>query len=355
MSGEGVFRTADLDYKLPPELIAQHPIAVRDRSRLLIVDRAAGGMEDAVFDALPSFLEPSDLLILNNTKVLPAKFVARRPTGGRIEGLFLRDHGDGQWEVLLKGTSRLKSAERLALQPADAGDAIDLLAHEGGGRWTVRLVSKDPTEQVLERVGRAPLPPYIRRNGEPDRVDRTDRGRYQTVYAAKPGAVAAPTAGLHFTEATFDSLRRRGVEWAYLTLHVGFGTFAPLHVESLDDHQMHAEWYELDETTADRIAGCRKRRGRLVAVGTTSARVLETCADKAGRVKPSLGSTDLFIRPPYAFQAVDALLTNFHLPRSTLLALVMSFAGPDLIRSAYAHAVEQRYRFYSYGDAMLIL
>lgn len=348
-------QVADLDYELPGDLIAQHPADVRDQSRLLVLDRATGDLRDSTFDRFPECITPGDMLILNNTKVLPARFFARRATGGRIEGLFVNDRGSGNWEVMLKGTSRLKPSERLVLQPPEAGDALDLIAHQGGGLWTVNLVSADSTVHVLERLGRTPLPPYIHRNGQDDPCEQDDRQRYQTIYAEIHGAIAAPTAGLHFTRQTFDQLTSGQVDWAFLTLHVGMGTFAPLNVDSLDDHKIHTEQYELTSATARRLNDCRRRNGRLIAVGTTSARVLETCANDAGQLSASQGRTDLFIRPPHAFKAVDALLTNFHLPRSTLIALVMAFAGPELIRKAYAHAVENRYRFYSYGDAMLIL
>lgn len=346
--------TSELDYELPESLIAQRPPDRRDDSRLLVIDRVGGTLRDSVFRSLPSLLAEGDLVILNNTRVLPARIEMKRATGGRIDGLFLAESGDHQWEVLLTGTARLREGERISLQPPDVGATLELIRHEGGGRWVARLLADTDGMSVLEAVGRAPLPPYVHRARGEDVYADSDRRRYQTVYAERPGAVAAPTAGLHFTEAVFAALRDRGIERAFVTLHVGLGTFAPVKTERLDDHPMHAEWYELSEATAAKIADCRASGGRVVAVGTTSVRVLESCATADG-VRAGSGSTNIFIRPPYTCRAVDALLTNFHLPRSTLLALVMAFAGRELTRFAYRHAVENAYRFYSYGDAMLIV
>lgn len=345
---------ADLEYELPAELIAQQPSPRRDGARLLVVDRSSSSFRDASFTDLAELLAPGDLVVLNNTRVLPAKLTARRATGGKVGILFLREHGEKQWEVLLQSSGRLRPGERIALQPVASGDEIQLLSRGEAGRWRVALLSDNETETVLNRSGRSPLPPYIRRSEAADELDASDGQRYQTVFAVRPGAVAAPTAGLHFSEATLGRLARRSVEHVFVTLHVGLGTFAPLKVASLDEHTMHSEWYELDEAAASTVTACRKRGGHVVAVGTTSLRVLETCAAK-GPLSVSSGWTDLFIRPPYAFRAVDRLLTNFHLPRTTLLALVMAFADRQLIRAAYTHAMAQRYRFYSYGDAMLIL
>ena len=352
------FRIEDLDYDLPEWLIAQSPTRQRDASRLLIVDRRRGTLRDSTTRALPGELRSGDVMVMNDTRVVPAKIEARRATGGLIAGLFLRERGEGTWELLLKGTARLRPGERLALQgavggPAVHGDALDLLSHEGEGRWAARLVSSESTETVLGRVGRTPLPPYIRRANDLT-LDSEDRERYQTVFARRPGAVAAPTAGLHLTDEMLRVLGEAGVEQAYVTLHVGLGTFAPIAADSLEQHHMHAEWYELPESTADRCRRCAGRGGRVVAVGTTTVRVLESCA-RGGEVRSGQGWTDIFIYPPHAVGAVDVLMTNFHLPRSTLLALVMAFAGVELTRRAYAHAVAEKYRFYSYGDAMLIV
>jgi S-adenosylmethionine:tRNA ribosyltransferase-isomerase len=350
-----------LDYQLPLELIAQKPTDRRDDSRLLIVDRSPQALRDERFRDIAQFLRPGDLLVLNNTKVLPAKIEARRPTGGRLRGLFVRESSQGEWEVLLTGASKLRVGERLQLSAqehrGESNDAIELLERLDGGKWRVRLLSESGTEAVLDRVGKTPLPPYIRRErdvDEFDEFDAIDRERYQAVYAAKPGAVAAPTAGLHFTPELLDSMADRGIETAQVTLHVGMGTFAPISVERLDDHVMHEEWYEMPEGVVESIREARKRGGRVVAVGSTSARVLETCS-RHGEATAGSGMTNLFIRPPYAFRVVDVLITNFHLPKSTLMAMVMAFAGVDRTRRAYRHAVQQRYRFFSYGDAMLIV
>jgi S-adenosylmethionine:tRNA ribosyltransferase-isomerase len=349
------FPVAELDYDLPRELIAQVPLPERGASRLLIVDRQADRPMDAVFGDLPRHLHSGDLLVFNDTRVVPAKFLLRRQTGGRLDGLFLRELAPGEWEVLLNGAGRLKPDESLVVEPETDGAELRVAARLGGGRWRVRVCPSEPAAALLERVGQAPLPPYISRARQPEpAVAARDRSRYQTVYATRPGAVAAPTAGLHFTERVLDDLRRRGVETASVTLHVGLGTFAPVKVDDLRDHRMHPEWCELPSEMAAAVARCRRGGGRVVAVGTTSLRVLESKAAGDGLVNSGADWTGLFCYPPYDFRVVDALLTNFHLPRSTLLALVMAFAGVERTRAAYRHAVEARYRFFSYGDAMLI-
>jgi S-adenosylmethionine:tRNA ribosyltransferase-isomerase len=302
---------------------------------------------------LPELLRRGDCLVLNDTRVVPARLLGHRTTtGGRWEGLFLESTQEGLWLVLCKSRGKIKSGETITLINAQGQDDIRILmgVNQLGGVWVVRPESKEDTFALLDRVGRVPLPPYIRAG---EMVD-TDRQNYQTVYARSPGAVAAPTAGLHFTEPLLRGLEHMGVVLCYLTLHVGPGTFRPINAESLDEHRMHAEWGHLRQETVDTILGCRQGGGRVVAVGTTSVRLLETAA-RDGALKPFSGKTELFIRPPFAFHAVDALLTNFHLPRTTLLVLVRTFAGNDLISRAYAEAIREEYRFYSYGDAMLIL
>ncbi|MFQ5489754.1 MAG: tRNA preQ1(34) S-adenosylmethionine ribosyltransferase-isomerase QueA [Phycisphaerae bacterium] len=350
------FPVQELDYDLPPELIAQQPLPNRDASRLLIVNRTDDALNDAAFTDLPHLLRPGDLLVLNDTKVIPARFVARRSTGGRIEGLFLNETEPGQWEVLLKGARRLQPGETLDLDPPTCGAQLQTQARTDAGRWHVHVTPPQPAQSLLAQIGRTPLPPYIHRppTAEPNAAE-TDRDRYQTVFARHPGAVAAPTAGLHFTDPLLDRIRERGVHLARLTLHVGQGTFEPVKVDDLANHTMHAEPYELPPQTAAAVADCRRRSGRVISVGTTALRVLETCATSDGHVQPGSGSTRLFCYPPNKFKVVDALLTNFHLPRSTLLALVMAFAGIDRTRSAYRHAVQVRYRFFSFGDAMLLI
>lgn len=346
-------KTSDLDYELPEELIAQHPLEPRDRSRLMVLRRQADSIEHAYFDELPGLLDPGDLLVTNDTKVVPARLSARRHTGARIDGLFLGETETGLWDVLLAKSRRLRIGERLELGAANHGIIIE--TSMGPGRWRVRLDPPGDTETVLNAVGLTPLPHYIQRAKDDRVADADDRAHYQTVFAVRPGAVAAPTAGLHFTDALLARLADKKIGRTSLTLHVGLGTFQPVAVENLEDHEMHAEWFELPKEAVREWERVRGAGGRVVAVGTTSARVLETCADSAGTLRPGSGDTDLFILPPYRFRAVDALITNFHLPRSTLLALVFALAGPDLVRRAYREAVARSYRFYSFGDAMLIL
>ena len=375
---EGVpgFPVAELDYELPPELIAQSPAAERSDSRLLVFDRTDGSMTDRRFADLPTLLTADDLLVTNNTRVIPARFELRRATGGRIDGLFLHEPEVGVWEVMLKNAARVKPGERLDFvragvraargdsglastirNPVDATKAKVSTAIRnslGQGQYVLRIDPPRSAIDVLSEFGRPPLPPYIRRQPTGDERDVLDTQRYQTVYARRPGAVAAPTAGLHFTPVLLDELAQRGVGRVEVTLHVGMGTFAPVTVDDLRDHEMHAERYVITEEAAERISSHRARGGRILAVGTTSARVLESCVSAEGDVRAGNGWTSIFCYPPYRFRSVDALITNFHLPRSTLLALVMAFAGIEPIRRAYQHAIEARYRFYSYGDAMLI-
>lgn len=345
-------RIQELQYDLPPELIAQRPADPRDASRLLVLDRRTRQTGHHRFSDICAFLRSGDVLVLNNTRVIPARFFCRRQTGGRVEGLFLRDAGDG-WNVLLKPSARLTVGERLACAGADL--ELVLIEQRLRGQWLVRPEPPTPWLELLERIGQPPLPPYVRpdsagREGAPDELDRA---RYQTVYAERPGAVAAPTAGLHFTPELLRAIAECGVKVAQVTLHVGLGTFAPIDVEDLSAHKMHSESFEVHDDALAAIRAARAAGGRIVAVGTTAVRVLESLPtlEVAGRS----GSTEIFIYPPYRFRHVDALITNFHLPGSTLLALVMAFATPELIQSAYREAISRRYRFYSYGDAMLIL
>jgi S-adenosylmethionine:tRNA ribosyltransferase-isomerase len=328
--------TSDLDYALPEALIAQAPAEPRDSSRLMVLDARHGTIEHRTFHELPLFLRPGDALVLNETKVLPARLKARKPTGGEVELLFLRDLGPDRgnaWEVLARPAKRLRPGLRLL-----AGDAkLDLVAYLGDGRWSV---FNQDVPGLLERYGRMPLPPYIEATPEAE-------ARYQTVYAREPGSAAAPTAGFHFTDEVLDGAERAGAGISRVTLHVGTGTFLPVRTERLEDHQMHAERYNVPEEAARAVEGA----GRVAAAGTTVARTLETWAATG----EGAGESRLFVYPGYRWRVVDALLTNFHLPRSTLLAMVMSFGGRDLVREAYRVAVEEEYRFYSFGDAMLIL
>lgn len=341
------------DYELPRHLIAQVPLPHRADARLLVVDRASKSLNHKHIRDLPDLLISGDCLVLNDTRVVPARLLGRRTaTGGHWEGLFLESTKEGFWKILGKTRGKLTAGETITLLDAEGRDDIllRLATPLPEGVWAARPESDQDALDLLSRIGRVPLPPYIRKG---EMVDG-DRETYQTVYARNPGAVAAPTAGLHFTESLLHRLEKTGVMLAWLTLHVGQGTFRPIVSESLAEHRMHSERAILTRETVDRIALCRRRGGRVVAVGTTSVRVLETAA-ASGQLQPYDGPTELFIRPSFEFHAVDALLTNFHLPRTTLLVLVRTFGGDELIRYAYEEAIREEYRFYSYGDAMLIL
>lgn len=341
------------DYDLPKDLIAQAPAVCRSDARLLVVDRTRNSLVHKHIRDLPDLLCKGDCLVINDTRVVPARLVGRRQaTGGHWEGLFVEASPNGLWRVLCKTRGKLQPGNVIVLVNADGRDdvSLELAARGDGGTWLARPLSSEDAFALLNRVGRVPLPPYIRK-GE---MVEGDREQYQTVFAETPGAVAAPTAGLHFTAALLDRLAQQGVGICPLTLHVGMGTFRPITADTLAGHQMHSEWGCVRQDVVDRITACRCGGGRVVAVGTTSMRLLETAA-AGGRLQPFAGHTDLFIRPPYQFRAVDVMLTNFHLPKTTLLVLVRTFGGDDLIRRAYEEAIRERYRFYSYGDAMLIL
>jgi S-adenosylmethionine:tRNA ribosyltransferase-isomerase len=341
------------DYELPRRLIAQEPVVARADARMMVVNRVEQSITHRHVRDLPELLRPGDCLALNDTKVVPARLIGRRnPTGGRWEGLFLESDTQGFWRILLKAKGRLVPGSLVTLVNTQGQDDIqlELAAKEPDGSWIAKPDSTEETIALLERVGRVPLPPYIRGG----RMMEGDREHYQTVYARNPGAVAAPTAGLHFTEALLNRLAGMGVGQCRLTLHVGAGTFRQITSESLADHQMHAEWGTISQEAVDQLAACRRAGGRAVAVGTTSVRVLETAA-AGGTLQPFTGRTELFIHPPYQFRAVDVLMTNFHLPKTTLLVLVRVFGGDDLIRRAYDEAIREEYRFFSYGDAMLVV
>jgi S-adenosylmethionine:tRNA ribosyltransferase-isomerase len=328
--------SSELDYELPEDLIAQTPAEPRDTSRLMVVDARRGVIAHHTFRDLPRFLLPGDALVLNETKVMPARLEANKPTGGEVELLFLRDLGPdrgGAWEVLARPSKRL----RPGLELRAGGDRLELLESLGDGHWTVFAPD---VPGLLERSGKMPLPPYIRSTPETE-------SRYQTVYARNEGSAAAPTAGFHFTEKVLEDVVRAGAGIARITLHVGVGTFMPVRTERLEEHRMHAERYSVPREAVQTV----RRARRVVAAGTTVARTLETWA----ATDEAEGESKLFVYPGYRWLAVDALLTNFHLPRSTLLAMVMSFGGEDLVREAYRTAVKERYRFYSFGDAMLLL
>ena len=342
--------TSAFDFDLPGELIAQKPAEPRDASRLLVLPSGDGPIAHGRFADLPGLLAPGDVLVRNNTRVVAARLVGRREaTGGKWEGLFLRDDPAGGWEVLATTRGKPSIGETVVV-----GDGLRLTLAEkrDGGRWLVRPGAAGSSASLLERFGRVPLPPYIRKGQE----GPGDRLRYQTLYARVSGAVAAPTAGLHFTPGVFEALAARGVTTVDVTLHVGLGTFRPIEADRIEDHVLHAEWAEFSPETADALNEATGRGGRVIAVGTTSARVLETAASGSGRdrFRPFSGETALYLRPGHAFRGLDGLLTNFHLPRSSLLVLVSALGGVDRVRHAYAEAVRLRYRFYSYGDAMLV-
>ncbi|MCS7060530.1 MAG: tRNA preQ1(34) S-adenosylmethionine ribosyltransferase-isomerase QueA [Anaerolineae bacterium] len=363
--------TSELDYELPPELIAQTPAEPRDSSRLMVIERASGHIEHRVFRDLPAFVRPPDVLVANDTQVIPARIYARKPTGGKVEILLLRRLDSVRWEALVGGhrvhefvveaagqpplrgvvlREEPRIGERHALLPADSPQSDS----------AARVVMFDrPVEPLLEHIGVMPIPPYIHR--PPD-----DPARYQTVYARIAGSAAAPTAGLHFTPALLQTLEENGVGVVFVTLHIGLDTFKPITEDTVEAHRIHTEWCEVSPAAAERINAARAAGGRVIAVGTTSARTLETAAQAVARntshepdagrfIAPYRGFTSIYITPGYRFRAVDALITNFHLPRSTLLAMIGAFMGMDLMWRAYEEAIRRRYRFYSFGDAMLIL
>lgn len=342
-----MYRASDFDYALPTELIAQDPLPERAASRLLVLDRASGGVRHGHFAELPALLAPEDVLVLNVSRVIPARLRGNRDGGAAAELLLVRELPDGTWLALGHPGGKLKPGRRVRFGDDSTAEIVAVL---GGGLRRVRFVGRLDGLGTLAQHGEVPLPPYIRRPPRPE-----DRERYQTVYAVHPGSVAAPTAGLHFTPELLARLRAGGVAVAELDLHVGPGTFKPVETEDLARHPMDPEPYHVSDETARLINGRRAAGGRVWAVGTTVVRALETCADQGGRISPGGGETRLFIHPPYAFRAVDRLLTNFHLPRSTLLMLVCAFGGYEAVMRAYRAAVGERYRFYSYGDAMAII
>ncbi len=351
-------RVADFDYRLPPALIAQEPAARRDESRLLVLERSTGAVHDARFPDIRNWLRDGDLLVLNDTRVIPARLFGRLPTGGRLELLLLRELETGTWEALTRPARKARPGTRVALD----GYVAEVTERRPDGARLVRFEPADARPLMTER-GEYALPPYIRKKYERP-------ARYQTVYAERDGAVAAPTAGLHFTPELLAELERMGVEQCRVTLHAGLGTFRPVKVDRVEDHTMHEEWFELGEKAARMVNEALEQGRRVVCVGTTTVRTLEGQADRVGqlngstveqlnvpevRVRAGSGMTKLYVYPGYDWKVTGALLTNFHLPKSTLLMLVSAFAGRDRVLAAYRHAIEQRYRFYSFGDAMLIV
>jgi S-adenosylmethionine:tRNA ribosyltransferase-isomerase len=336
------------DYDLPSELIAQRPVEPRDSSRLLTVPKGGATFQDRVFHELPEILEPGDVLVLNDTRVMPARLFARRSTGGRVEILLLNNVGGNVWHALARPAQRLKTGELLAvldLSGASSPAQAEVVGREPDGEFTLHI---DDAESTIKRFGQMPLPPYIAES-------LTDPERYQTVFADREGSAAAPTAGLHFTPGLLEQCKERRIEIQYVTLHVGLDTFQPLKVEDALDHQMHSEWYHVNAATVGALRSAKEDGRRILAVGTTAARTLETVAPTIGEDRDQSGRTSIYITPKYEFRLLDGMVTNFHLPRTTLLLMVSALAGERTLQMAYQHAIRERYRFYSFGDAMLIV
>jgi S-adenosylmethionine:tRNA ribosyltransferase-isomerase len=341
-------RVEKFNYHLPSSLIAQYPSPQRGETSLMVLHRQTGAIEHRVFGDITQYLNPSDLLVTNNTRVLPARLVGKKETGGRVEMLLIPSWNsiEGEWKALIKGGGKMKPRARIRFEQGFEGEVVEV--KDGLGK--VSFSCQGEVMDILRRIGHVPLPPYIKRADEP-----LDRERYQTVFAEKDGSIAAPTAGLHFTFDLLQSLRQNGVRTTAITLHVGTATFAPVKTQDVEDHIMEAEWIEISEETARAIRDTKDRAEKVIAVGTTTTRALESFSAGSGGVKPGHGMTSLFIYPPYRFRVIDGLITNFHLPKSTLVMLASAFAGRDLLMKAYQEAIRRKYRFYSYGDAMLIL
>lgn len=338
-------KTDDFDYDLPKELIAQTPLKNRSASKMMTLDKETGKYEDKCFTDLIDYLNEGDTLVLNDTKVIPARIIGHKPdTGAVIEVLMLKDLGDDVWECLTKPAKRIK--EGTIVKFSDELSCECIYVGEDGIRH-YKFIYNGILLEILDKLGDMPLPPYIT-----EKLD--DKDRYQTVYAKNPGSAAAPTAGLHFTKEVLDKIKAKGVNVAYVTLHVGLGTFRPVSVDDVTKHDMHSEYYEMSEEVADLLNKTRDKGNRIIAVGTTSTRVLESVADETGHFKKASGNTKIFIYPGYKFKGIDALLTNFHLPKSTLIMLISALVGKENVLNAYNHAVEEKYRFFSFGDCMFI-
>ncbi len=351
---EPSYSLEDYDFELPEELVAQRPAERREASRLMVVNRSQASCRHHRFSEILSFLEPGDVLVLNRTRVIPARvFGTRRETGGRVEFLILAAESDGIWRSLVKARGHLQPGEALLL--GDGKVVLELLQPQGRGAWRLRE-QEGSLRDYLERKGKMPVPPYIKRDRDDDPLADLDRERYQTVFGDTPGAVAAPTAGLHFSDELLHAARDMGLGIARVLLHVGLGTFRPIEAADVRDHVMHEEFFEVSQDAADLVNAARAGGRRVIAVGTTSLRCLESAwSEKEGRVVPARGMTDIFIHPPLPVRSIDGLLTNFHLPKSSLLLLVSAFAGRRLVLESYRLAMARNYRFFSYGDAMLIL
>jgi S-adenosylmethionine:tRNA ribosyltransferase-isomerase len=339
---------SDFDFQLPEELIAQTPLERRADSRMLVVNKGQNNWQDTHFFDLANFLSPDDVLVLNNTKVFPARLFGQSETGAKIEIFLVQENEDQTWEALARPARRLKPGKKIIFSEKLSAEVLD---RSEDGKVFIRFETDGNFEQLLDELGKTPLPPYIKRDAE--QIDK-DRERYQTVFASERGAIAAPTAGLHFTPEILAGLREQGVTVAEITLHVGYGTFEPVRVDDIDQHKVSAERCEISEETARILNGAKLQGRKILAIGTTTTRALESFTNENGILQSGVGMADITITPGYKFRFVDKLLTNFHLPQSSLLVLVSSFAGRELILSAYEHAVREGYRFYSYGDCMLI-
>ncbi len=338
-------KTDDFDYDLPKELIAQTPLKKRDSSRMMVLDKNTGKTEDKVFTDLIDYIEPGDTLVLNDTKVIPARIIGHKTdTGAVIEVLMLKDLGNDEWECLTKPAKRIKVGTIVKFSN-DLSCKCTSVGEDGIRKY--KFIYDGILLEILDKLGEMPLPPYITEK-------LSEKDRYQTIYAKNPGSAAAPTAGLHFTNEVIDKIKEKKINVAYVTLHVGLGTFRPVNVEDVTKHDMHSEYYEMSQEVADLLNKTRKNGKRIIAVGTTSTRVLETIVDKTGQFKAQSGNTKIFIYPGYKFKAIDALLTNFHLPKSTLIMLISALAGKENVLKAYKKAVDKKYRFFSFGDCMLI-
>jgi len=341
-------RIEEFDYHLPRSLIAQYPSSERGETPLMILHRQTGGIEHQAFQNITKYLRAGDLLVLNNTRVLPARLIGKKQTGGRLEMLLVPSWNGvkGEWRALIKNSGKVKPGSRIQFERGVEGEIEEVKA----GKGTVKFSCQSEVTDILRKIGHVPLPPYIKRGDEP-----LDKERYQTVFAERDGSIAAPTAGLHFTHGLLQSLKESGVLMTMITLHVGIGTFTPVKARDIENHAMEAEWVDISQETAREINAAKARGGRVISVGTTTTRALESFSDTDGQVRSGKEMTSLFIYPSYRFRVIDGLITNFHLPKSTLIMLVSAFAGKDLLMRAYQEAVREKYRFYSYGDAMLIL
>lgn len=339
-------KVSEFDFYLPEELIAQHPKEKRDESKLMVVDKETGEIDHKIFKEIVNYINPGDCLVLNNTRVLPARLIGEKEnTGGKMEFLLLKRLENNLWETLVKPGKRAKVGSRFVFGGGELKAEVKEIGEDGSR--IVEFEYEGIFEEVLDRLGQMPLPPYITEQLK-------DRERYQTVYSKEVGSAAAPTAGLHFTEELMNSLKEKGVNICFVTLHVGLGTFRPVKVEDIEEHHMHSEYYTMSKETADIINETKKKGGKIIAVGTTSCRTLETIGDNSGKVSEESGWTDIFMYPGYKFKVVDTIITNFHLPQSTLLMLVSAFSSKDIIMKAYDIAVKEKYRFFSFGDAMII-